>query len=67
MIYDFKIHAVDRNNSAMGQVEADNITDATTTALESYAAGFPGSKVIHITVEDTEVMPERRKQWERES
>lgn len=67
MIYDFKIHATIRERSSMGRVEADDIVEATADALTAYKQANPGAEIIHFTIEDTVVMPERRKQWERES
>ena len=68
MIYDFKIHSTDRNRSTMGMVEADDIVEATRLAVEEYKKqNHPAVKVVHITIEDSVVMPERRKEWEREA
>lgn len=66
MIYDFKIHAVDRERSAMGQVEGDTIIQATVAAWDAYVKANPDTDIVHITIEDTVVMPERRKQWDKE-
>lgn len=65
MIYQFKIHSSDRNASAMGQVEAADIVEATADALTAYKQAHPTLEVVHIEIEDTVVMPQRRKLWEK--
>ncbi|HRJ06901.1 MAG TPA: hypothetical protein PK911_05140 [Candidatus Saccharibacteria bacterium] len=65
-VYDFKIHATIRERSAIGQVEANDIVEATADAMTAYKAAHPGSEIIHITIEDAKAMQARRKQWEDE-
>lgn len=63
MIYQFKIHSTDRDMSAMGQVEAKDIVEATADALAAYKQAHPRLDIVHIEIEDTIVMPKRREQW----
>lgn len=51
--------------SAMGQVEAADIVEATADALAAYKQAHPTLEVVHIEIEDTVVMPQRRKLWEK--
>lgn len=67
MVYDFKIHATIRERSAMGQVEAQDIVEATADALTAYKQANPGSEIIHLTIEQADAMQQRRKQWESET
>lgn len=64
--FDFKIHATIRERSAMGQVEADDIVEATADAMTAYKQAHPGAEIIHLTIENSEVMQARRKEWEKE-
>lgn len=66
MIYDFKIHAKDRNRSSIGMVEAYDILEATRTAVTEYKKQNPNLEIVHITIEDSVIMPKRREQWEKE-
>lgn len=67
MIYDFKIHSTDRNRSTMGMVEANDIAEAAKLAVDEYERQNPTLEVVHIAIEDTIIMPERRKTWDREA
>lgn len=68
MIYQFKIHSTDRARSTMGQVEADDMAEATAAALNAYkAANHPAVKVIELVIEEVESMNARREEWEKEA
>lgn len=67
MVYEFKIHSTDRNRSSFGAVEADDIAEAVKLATEEYKRVNPTLEVIHIEIDDTKIMPERRKQWAKEN
>ena len=67
MVYEFKIHSTDRNRSSFGAVEAKNIAEAVKLATEEYERQNPNLEVVHIEIDDTKIMPERRKQWAREA